>query len=124
VIITDANIWIDHIRNRDDHLTELLSRRRILLHPFTVGELALGSLHDRAALLENLRVLSAPSIASDEEVLALVEAARLWGTGIGYVDCHLLASARLVQNGRLWTRDKRLQIQADRLGIAYRTPDQ
>jgi len=42
------------------------------------------------------------------------------GRGIGYVDVHLLASARLA-GARLWTRDKRLVVVANALELAYAT---
>ena len=40
------------------------------------------------------------------------------GVGIGYVDAHLLASARL-GGAMLWTRDKRLHATAAELGLAH-----
>ena len=33
----------------------------------------------------------------------------LWGRGIGFLDAHLLAAARLTPGTRLWTRDRRLR---------------
>jgi predicted nucleic acid-binding protein len=44
----------------------------------------------------------------------------LMGRGIGYVDMHLLASARLA-DAMLWTRDKRLLAVATELGLGYAT---
>jgi predicted nucleic acid-binding protein len=38
--------------------------------------------------------------------------------GIGYVDAHLLAAARLMPDVRLWTFDKKLAASAVRLGVA------
>jgi len=38
--------------------------------------------------------------------------------GIGYVDAHLLAAARLTAGSKLWTRDRRLQAVAAQLGLA------
>jgi len=43
----------------------------------------------------------------------------LHGRGIGYVDVHLCASAKL-NGAQLWTRDKRLMEVAEVLGLAYR----
>jgi len=39
--------------------------------------------------------------------------------GVGLGHAHLLASALLHENARLWTRDRRLLTVAARLGIAY-----
>ncbi len=47
----------------------------------------------------------------------LIESAPLAGTGVGYADVHLLVSARL-SRAMLWSRDKRLIRQAERLGLA------
>ncbi len=81
-------------------------------------ELALGALHPRATVLANLAELPATTVAEHDEVMALVERERLWGLGVGWLDCHLLASARL-DGLRLWTVDVALARAADRLGIGY-----
>lgn len=57
-------------------------------------------------------------LASDEEVMHLVEQQKLFGRGIGWVDAQLLASARLTPGARLWTGDKRLAALAQVLGVA------
>ena len=43
------------------------------------------------------------------EVLQMIDREALYGRGIGYVDAHLLAAARLTAGSKLWTRDRRLQ---------------
>jgi hypothetical protein len=55
--------------------------------------------------------------AMDDEVLRFVEVHKLFGIGIGYIDAHLLVSARLVPDTTIWTRDKRLESAAARLGL-------
>jgi len=60
--------------------------------------------------------------ASDDEVLHLINRRGLAGTGIGYVDAHLLAAVRLRPGVGLWTRDKRLRAVAEHLGLAV-APD-
>lgn len=40
----DTSIWIDHLRQGDEHLSELLGMGQVLAHPYVVGELALGNL--------------------------------------------------------------------------------
>jgi predicted nucleic acid-binding protein len=67
------------------------------------------------AALDNLP--QAPLVFS-EEVNFFIERHQLFGLGIGFVDAHLLASTRLIGTARLWTRDKRLQLVAERLKIA------
>jgi hypothetical protein len=48
--------------------------------------------------------------------MSFVERYRLAGTGIGWVDIHLLASTRLA-GSRLWTLDRRLRTAAGKLGL-------
>lgn len=117
-IIADSSIWIDHLNKGNPELSAQLKRRRIALHPMIIAEIALGSLANRRLVLEELHALPQAKPASHSEVLAMIEWLELFGSGIGYVDAHLLAAARQLQDGRLWTRDKRLHAQAERLGIA------
>ena len=87
------------------------------MHPFIVGEIACGSLADRALTLDLLQQLPMAAVAESAEVLGYIERHRLHGKGIGYVDVHLLASAAL-GGTKLWTRDKRLLAVARELGCA------
>ena len=115
MILVDTSVWIDHFREANERLVELLSRTSVRMHPFIVGELASGNLASRAAILELLGQLPAAAVAEQHEVLEFVARRRLHGKGIGWVDVHLLASAAL--NGdQLWTRDRSLQAVAHELG--------
>lgn len=116
-IIVDSSIWIDHFNKSDPELVRQLKRRRVLLHPMIVGELALGSIANRQLVLEELNVLPQAPTAPHRDVMAMIEWLQLFNCGIGYVDVHLLAAARQLPS-RLWTRDKRLHAQAERLGVA------
>ncbi|HEV2748591.1 MAG TPA: VapC toxin family PIN domain ribonuclease [Allosphingosinicella sp.] len=118
-IIADSSIWIDHINKGDAELATQLKRRRIVLHPMIIGEVALGPIANRRVVLGELQVLPQARPASHAEVMAMIEWLQLFNCGIGYVDAHLLASARQLPNGQLWTRDKRLRTQAERLGLAF-----
>ena len=118
MILVDTSVWIDHLRRSDAILTDLLQTGQVLAHPFIIGELALGSLKNRAQILGALANLKQPSLPSHAEVLLFIERNRLHGRGIGYVDAHLLAAVKLTQAARLWTRDKRLQAIAAELELA------
>jgi predicted nucleic acid-binding protein len=48
-----------------------------------------------------------------------VEARGLHGRGLSLVDAHLLASARLTPEAKIWTRDKRLATVATELSLAW-----
>lgn len=100
-------------------LDELLLNDQAAMHPHVLGEIALGSIRDRDQVLARFQILPVPSVAREGYVRFMIDEHRLWGTGIGYSDAHLLASARISPDGHLWTRDKCLQIQAERLGVAY-----
>jgi predicted nucleic acid-binding protein len=71
-------------------------------------------------VLTFLQKLDRVIVAHDDEVMRFIEQERLFGLGVGYVDAHLLASARLTQNTSLWTRDKRLSTVAERLQLGAR----
>lgn len=97
----------------------MIAEGNVLLHPHVMGELLLGGLPWESEAAAKLLELPAPPIASVQEVNAFITWARLVGTGVGYVDCHLLVSARLLSKGRVLTRDQKLSRQAKRLGVAY-----
>jgi len=120
VILVDSSVWVDHLRKGDATLARMLDHERVLAHPFVVGELALGSLslRQRESILAALQDLPQATVASETEVRRFIDREALYGRGIGYVDAHLLASARLTLGGSLWTRDRRLHAVASQLGLA------
>ena len=122
MILVDTSVWIDHFRARDAALVSLLEERSALIHPFVLGEIALGALRQRAIVLANLGRLPAAVTASDPEVFSFIDRHRLFGSGIGYVDAHLLASVRLSAGAKLWTRDGRLAGVAERLDVSADLP--
>jgi predicted nucleic acid-binding protein len=120
MIIADTSVWIDHFRGLATLLETPPARAsRRLLHPFVFGELLLGGMPRDGQHLQQLQSLKPAPVADAVEVNAFIEWAELAGTGIGYVDAHLLVSARMVRDRKLLTQDKRLKAQAERLGVAY-----
>lgn len=117
MILADTSIWIDHLRSADKELTKLLNQGQIVIHPFIMAELALGSLRERRETLALLDLLPQSRVARLSEVRLLIEARRLYSLGIGLTDAHLIASVFINSHTHMWTRDKRLRAAAETLGI-------
>ena len=119
MILVDTSIWVSYIDHGDLRLSAYLEEEQVAMHPFVIGELALGNLHDRRSIMAMLGRLPQAVTAFPSEVLDFVERRQLFGTGIGYVDAHLLASTVFGDGMTLWSRDRLLHTQAERLGIAH-----
>jgi predicted nucleic acid-binding protein len=118
VILVDTSVWVDHFRAGDQLLGGLLDAGMVLAHPFVIGELSLGNLRQRRAILEWISDLPQAVVATDAEVLRFIDRHGLYGCGVGYLDVHLLAAVRLTAGATLWTRDRRLHGLAEQLGWA------
>ena len=116
-VLVDTSVWIGHLRSTDTELAARLERGDVWCHPFIVGELACGRLANRREILGLLEALPEADAAEHAEVLAFLEAHRLAGRGVGWVDAHLLASARLTRLS-IWTLDRPLAAIARDLGLA------
>ena len=81
-------------------------------------ELSLGQLKNRHEILSLMRALPEATLVSQNELLHFIEHRRLAGSGIGFVDAHLLASIELMR-GLLWTAEKPLHVATDRFDLAY-----
>lgn len=108
MILVDTSVWVDHLREHDEQLATLLEAGRVCIHPFVLGEIALGSLRNRQTIIGNLKNLPLITTTTFEEALFFLEEFQLFSRGIGYVDCHLLAATKMSADTLLWTRDKRL----------------
>jgi len=115
-MLVDTSVWVDHLARANPRLVELLEAGAVQTHPFVVGELALGRLRWREETLAHLAALPSVPAAEDEEVLGLVTGHDLAGSGVGWVDAHLLASA-LIGGTTIWTLDRPLSVVAARLGV-------
>lgn len=118
MILADTSIWIDHFRGGDAPLTDIIARDMLLMHPAIIGELALGSLGNRLAVLGFLAAQRQITAASHDEVLGFIEHHALYSMGIGYTDAHLLASVILAPGAALYTRDRRLKAAAEKAGAS------
>src|SRR5271169_6074397 len=116
--LVDTSVWIDHFEHVDARLADLLGSRSAALHPFVIGELAAGSIKNRATTLSDLALLPQAPIANEGEVHHLLESHRLWSTGLGWVDLHLLTAA-LLAGWKLLSADRAMKTAAQKLGIAH-----
>jgi hypothetical protein len=116
MMLADTSVWISHLRRSDPTLVKLLINGEVLMHPFVLGELACGNLKERPKILAHLAALPSAIVATDAEVLDLIERHKLQGQGLGWIDAHLLASG-LLSHCRLWTIDKRLREASARLRL-------
>jgi len=99
-----------------------LNQGQIVIHPFIIAELALGSLRARTKTLALLDLLPQVRVAQLSEVRLTIEARRLYSIGIGMTDAHLIASVFINPSTLLWTKDKRLRKVAEGLGIHASLP--
>ena len=90
MLLIDTSIWIDHFRKQNARLSTALIRGDALMHAFVLGELALGHEQRFAEIFKDLMDLPYAKIASPNEVLRLISRQALAGSGIGYVDAHLV----------------------------------
>ena len=120
MIIVDTSTWVNHIRGLSTPVEELLGLGRIALHPFVLGELLLNGLPKSGPFTAAaFATYAVAPVATPSEVAAFIVWAKLAGQGIGYVDTHLLISARFMPDGAVLTSDNDLRAQAERLGVAY-----
>ena len=107
MILVDTSVWIEHFRTVNSELVTLLAEGQVLTHPHVIGEIACGSHRQRQQILSLMPLLPRARVASDAEVLTLIDDYELFGKGIGWIDAHLL-SACLLSGATLWTLDKKL----------------
>ena len=120
-VLIDTSVWIDHFRNGNDALVDLLGLDRALTHPMVILEIACGPPPaPRIQTLSNIGLLQPCNQASLSEVMEFIEHENLYGLGCGLVDMSLLASTLITPGTELWTLDKRLADLARRFCVAHR----
>jgi hypothetical protein len=89
------------------------------MHPFVVGELAAGSLERWDRTVAALRLIPAVKVVEETEYFNFLQINRLMGSGLSFVDIHLLASVKASKSARLWSKDKRLAAKASELDCHF-----
>jgi len=117
LVLVDTSVWVAHLRHGAIGLEALLQGGRVVCHPYIVGELACGNIRNRSEIISLLQRLPGAIRAAHEEIMQFIDNFGLMGKGLGYIDMHLLASARLT-GAALWTLDKRLNEVAKKLRVA------
>tara|TARA_Y100000815_G_C13069586_1_gene397628 strand:+ start:232 stop:591 length:360 start_codon:yes stop_codon:yes gene_type:complete len=115
-LLVDTSVWVDHLRRESAALVQGLTSGVVVTHPFVLGELSLGHLKPRSPVIGWLGDLLSAPMAEHDEVMALAGRQKLRGSGIGWVDAHLIASCLLFE-ARLWTLDSKLERVARRIGV-------
>jgi len=119
-VLIDTSVWVDHFRNGNDVLVELIERDLVLTHPMVIVEIACGTPPaPRIQTLDYIGLLQPCNQASLLEVMEFIERERLYGLGCGLVDMSLLASTLITPSAELWTLDKRLAKLAERFKVAH-----
>lgn len=119
-VLIDTSIWVDHFRQRNAALVNLLELDVALTHPMVLVEIACGTPPEpRSRTLSDISLLQTTQQASLSEVVDFVEREKLYGLGCGLVDMVLLVSTLITPGAELWTLDKRLAALCTRFNVRY-----
>ncbi len=118
MVLIDTNLWVDFMHQPIPIMQDLLRNERVAMHPCIIGELFVGSIKHRSMMYEFITDLLKIEEADFEDAILLLESKKLWGKGLQWNDILLLASAKL-SGIQLWTRDKRLALAAEELGVGW-----
>ncbi len=120
LVLADTSVWISHFRKPNPVLQNLLSADQVLCHPLVLTEIACGTPPaPRQRTLNDLSQLRSATVATTEEILALIEREQLQDLGCGAVDLILLGSVLLTPGAMLWTLDKKLAALATRFEVSF-----
>ncbi|WP_028218239.1 type II toxin-antitoxin system VapC family toxin [Paraburkholderia oxyphila] len=119
-VLIDTSVWVDHFRQRNETLIQLITSDQALTHSLVLLELACGTPPaPRARTLSDIGLLRRAQQATSSEVMQFVEAEQLYGRGCGGVDLTLLASTLMTPGASLWTLDRRLERLARQFNVAF-----
>ncbi len=116
-VVVDSPVWIDHLRATDKLIQILLSENRVFLTNTILGELLVGNLSRRSAILTQLLDLPRLEVPDFHLVFLLLEEQNLFGSGLNWGDVTILATC-VEHRVPLYTRDVRLHRAAAKLNLA------
>ncbi len=112
-MVVDTSCWIHFFASGDERVRDLLQAGRAFVHPWVLYELELGSGIPGGDRLLLHRLPRIGAVTDDE---AWRVAQPVLGSGLGWVDVHLLAATRS-SGFSLMTRDRAFAGAARRLGL-------
>lgn len=118
MVLVDTSVWIDHLRNGNRKLYELLVANEVCSHEFIYGEMFCGNVKNRNDFFENLLQLPFLQTVQHSEAIYFLNMHQLFGRGIGWIDVHLMASSYL-NDVKIFTKERNLKVIADELDILY-----
>jgi len=121
MVLVDTSVWVHHFRHSNANLLDLLGNDQVLCHPLVLMEIACGSPPSpRQKTLAYMVKLQMAKSATTLEILNFIESHCLYATGCGAIDSSLLASTLMTPAATLWTLDKKLEVLAKKLGVAFK----
>ncbi len=121
MVVVDSSVWMAHLRTAEPSMKALLQQRKLLMHPFAVGEIMVGSFRDRVSVRAFLANVEQAVVVPNDLVLQQLEFWSAYSRGVGWIDMHLISSA-YASHALLWTRDKRLAALAEQIGLRFVEP--
>ncbi len=121
MVLVDTSVWIRFLANRAPNAAELdrlLGLDEVVGHDLVYGELLIGDRGGRRKLLSASERMHQAATVPHRDVVAFVRERDLQGRGVGWIDIHLLASARVGRH-EVWTADPRFATVAGELGVGY-----
>jgi len=118
-VLMDSSIWIEHFKNSNELIPDLITKNLIVTHPLVIAEIACGTPKNKKFILEAMKELNQTEQATTDEVLEFIEKENIAGKGCGAIDIFLLASAIITNETAIWTLDKNLMKLAERFNVSY-----
>ena len=118
-VLVDSSVWVGHFNHHNEHLVALLEVDAVVCHPYIVSEVACGTPPGRKAIISMLAELESVPMATQDELMALLDVRKLCGRGCSFVDLSLLASVLINEMTVIWTLDKRFEQIAIEMNKAF-----